>query len=177
MAAKIDINVDTSEVQKQLDRLQASGASMKPVLTAIGSRLTNRIKMGFRTARSPAGIPWAPLKMRSGQPLSDTGRLKNSITYKVDDDGVEIGTNLTSTWHGITHSIGRVHQFGATVRPRWAPRLVFKNQISGQTVRSMKSVIPARPFMPLNAQGDLELPTPWKESVLDALKKHFAKGT
>lgn len=177
MAAKIDVIVDISQVQKQINRLQASGRSMKPVLTVIGSRLTNRIKMGFRTTRSPAGNPWAPLKMRSGQPLSDTGRLKNSITYKADDTGVEVGTNLTSTWHGITHSIGRVHQFGATVRPRWAPRLAFKNQISGQTVTAMKTVIPARPFMPINAQGDLDLPDAWKKSVLDALKTHFAKGT
>lgn len=176
MASKIEIIADISQVKKQLDRLEGKGASMKPVLEVIGSRLVNRIKMGFRTTRSPAGVTWAPLKMRSGQPLSDTGRLKNSITYKATDQAVEIGTNLTSTWHGITHSIGRVHQFGATVRPRWAPRLAFKNQITGETVISMKSVIPARPFMPINASGDLDLPTAWKKSVLDALTKHFAKG-
>lgn len=102
-----------------------------------------------------------------GQPLRDTGRLNRSIVSQSDADGVTVGTNV---------KYARVHQFGATIKPRKKPFLVFPGP-SGQMIFAKRVTIPARPFMPLRKGAEVvALPPPWSVLVVGALKLHFRKA-
>ncbi len=134
--------------------------------------------MGFRTGRSPSGAAWKPLNpfFRVGQPLRDTGactarsRRAASVTLSWS------GTNLrTPDGH---HSLGAIHQFGATVEPMEGPGQTYRGRLLGPirtaskgTIFLKRAVIPARPFMPMDATGRVNLPPSWAQSALQAMAR------
>lgn len=63
----------------------------------------------FEKSITPDGKKWAPLKVRRGQPLRDTGRLLASITPRSSASGFSVGTNVI---------YAAVHQFGFKAIPR-----------------------------------------------------------
>lgn len=158
MVAKV--TADIREVAARLAKLKADGQDTGKVLGAFGGVILNRIRLGFRLGRSPAGSPWAALKLRDGAPLRNTGALRNSITMQVGRGQVTIGTNRVGA---------RVHQFGATIKPKTAKVLAFPGP--GGTVFAKQVTIPARPFMPLSQGGDVAVPPAWVESGLQAMKR------
>lgn len=101
-----------------------------------------------------------------GQPLRHTGRLNRSITSKTDADGVTVGTNVI---------YARTHQFGNTITPKKAKRLVFPGP-NGDLIFAKKVTIPARPFLPLRkGSAVVALPPSWSVLVVNALKLYFRK--
>ncbi len=93
------------QIEKMMDTVMLY-QRRKPLFDRLGRALLSDVHMNFRRQRAPDGTPWEPLKIRRGQILRDTGRLRNSITTKTTDDQVIIGTNVF---------YARTHQFGATV--------------------------------------------------------------
>jgi phage virion morphogenesis protein len=162
--SKITIQVDDSQVEAALNEIEKAAGNMLPVFQVIGRKVTAKINIGFRSGRGPTGSVWAPLRFRNGQPLRDTGRLNRSITANATQQYVDIGTNV---------QYGPVHQFGATIKPKKAKRLVFANKARGGLVFAKQVTIPARPFLPLNAAGQVDLPPQWGADVLSALRTHF----
>lgn len=80
----------------------------------------------------------------SSKPLLDTGRLRNSITYRLlGSTGVEIGSNT---------AYAAIHQFG------------------GKAGRGRKVGIPARTFIATRERG---LPRSYDEIIRDQLARHF----
>jgi phage virion morphogenesis protein len=88
---------------------------MKPLYQAIGAELAEETRLRFTDQQAPDGSAWPGLsavtlaRRRGGgrggaQALLDTNRLRNSITYNVLADGVEVGTNVV---------YASTHQFGA----------------------------------------------------------------
>jgi len=87
-------------------------AEFKPdrLLTVLGSLVRSQTLRHFEQESGPAG-KWAPLspatiarkRGRQGQILSDTGRLRGSISAVVADHEVEVGTNVF---------YGKFHQHG-----------------------------------------------------------------
>lgn len=164
--SSIKIEVLAGEVEAKLKEMQAAGADMRPAWRAVGAYVLSRIQLGFRVSRSPWGVPWTPLSSRTGQPLKNTGvNLLKSITSREDADGATIGTN--KFW-------APVHQFGATIIPKNAQRLVF--QINGVPVFAKSVTIPARPFMPITPAGKVDLPVSWQKGILERLAKHLGVG-
>lgn len=51
------------------------------------------VKDHFANGTTPEGIPWAPLTMRAGKPLRDTGRLMQANVANVTADGVQLANN------------------------------------------------------------------------------------
>ncbi len=128
--------------------------------------------IGFQRGVDPYDQPWKPLTSRVGQPLSDTGRLRNSITARgavqVMMRGFVITTRLI---------YAAVHQYGATIRAKNArfrfggagssdadmvtagkPMLVFRvggprPRTKGRWVQKEKVTIPRRQFMPEDTVG------------------------
>lgn len=64
----------------------------------VGIALQSEILLGFRNSTDPFGIKWKPVKRKRGkganQPLIDTGRLRDSIQYKLSDNKIIIGSNM-----------------------------------------------------------------------------------
>lgn len=116
---KIDIQGDR-EAQALLAELARRTGDTRPTLDAIGQILVSNTQRRFVEQRGPGGIPWRPLspvtlaRRRGGgagaQILRDTGRLANSISYRVDGNGMTVGTNVN---YAGTHQYGaRKGQFG-----------------------------------------------------------------
>ena len=118
----------------------------RPLMERIGRVMKTDIQMNFRQSKGPDGTPWAPLKIRQGQPLKDTGRLFNSITYAVSDDEVEIGTNVL---------YAPVHQSGAVIKPKRGKFLVFPGPQG--PIFARKVTIPARPFIGLTERQEKKI--------------------
>ena len=87
------------------------------------------------TKTSPDGASWEPNRQGSST-LHDSGNLAASIDYEVGGSSVTVGTGLI---------YAAIHQFGGTIRPKSADRLVF--QVGNQLVFATKVTIPARPYL------------------------------
>lgn len=161
--ARIDVEVRASQILDKLRELEQRAGGMQPVYQTIGRVLVNRIRLGFKLGASPFGSPWAALKIRRGQPLRDTGRLQRSIVANADAQGVTIGTNVR---------YASVHQFGATIRPRQARRLVFPGP-NGRLIFAKQVTVPSRPFLPLLDRNTAQLPPSWSAAVSRALRDYF----
>lgn len=96
----------------------------------------------FRTKRSPDGKAWKP----SPNGMQDTGRLMNIH---------RIVRGLTARI-GPTVIYGAIHQFGGTIKPRRASRLVFVGQ-NGSLVFAKEVKIPARPYLGVNERNRQEI--------------------
>lgn len=144
--------------------MQFMEGSKQQLLGIIGSVLVTEINESFVTAQDPWGNIWRPLKVRDGNPLRDTGRLKNSINYQLYQDYVEIGTNLI---------YAPLHQFGGTITPKKAKFLRFF--AGGKPVFASKVYVPARPYLPINQAGQVFMPDAWEQSILRGIKT-FIEG-
>lgn len=115
----------------------------------IAARLLSSTQQRFRDERGPDGTPWKKsIRARKGQrrdargrfdtgvnksggkTLTDTARLRRSITSHADAERAEVGTNVI--YAGI-------HQFG------------------GLTGRGHAVKMPARPFLGLSADDEKEI--------------------
>jgi phage gpG-like protein len=144
----ISIELDDRAVRAALAQLRDHAQDLAPAFREIGSSLVDEIKLGFVDSRDPWGIPWKRLKYRIGQPLLDTGKLRNSITFRlIGRTGVRIGT-------ADYLPKAALHQFGSS-----------KSSGPG-------SGVAARPFLPARG-GAVDLPEDWRQQVLDILRTHL----
>lgn len=170
----LELNGNDDELQRKLAALERAASDMRPALEVIGRTLITRIRLCFKLGIDPWGTPWAALKIRKGQPLVDTTRLRQSIKSQVSDTGLSIGTNLRSK-SGARYPA--VHQFGAVIQAKPGKRLAFAGP-NGTVILAKKVTIPARPFLPLRKDG-VALPEGWERDVENALRRHLinaAKG-
>lgn len=195
MAYIFKVETDSRKLEAKLAAM--AGADLERAFRVVGSVLLQRIKVGFKLGQSPDGQAWAPIKFRklarnekgkvtqkgrnqrirnifagvqdntAGKPLRDTGRFSQSFTAQADKTGVTVGTKFqTDSGAGIA----RVHQFGAVIRPKRGPFLVFPGPTGG-LIFAKKVTIPARPFLPITQGGEIKLPQSWSNEVTESLKR------
>lgn len=152
----ITITIQDREVIATLQAITQRIGNMAPVLQAIGDDITERTKRRFDTSTGADGATWknSPVtlgiySLRLGQshrkkdgslnkrgearvagkkPLIDTGELRRQIVPQVSNNVLTV--TATPAYAGI-------HQFG------------------GQAGRNRKVKIPARPYLPVKADGNL----------------------
>ncbi|WP_372029908.1 phage virion morphogenesis protein [Pseudomonas kurunegalensis] len=108
----IELTVDTTQLRALADKVKRLGPNNPHIhqgLTIIGQNWVNRIKANFRRSVTPYGDPWAPIQHRQGQPLLDTGALRNSIKAEVRGLQIVLGSNMR---------YGQNHNEGITVKKR-----------------------------------------------------------
>jgi phage virion morphogenesis protein len=163
MAGVISFRILDGGLKAKLDKLEQA-AQTKALYERVGAGVLTQVQLGFRSAQDPWGFKWTPPKLRKGQPLSDTGRLRRSIRAVADNDGVTVGTNL---------KYARIHQFGGTITAKNAPFLAIPRP-GGGIFRKKSVFIQARPYLPLNpATGETTLPAKWRAAVVSRIKAHF----
>jgi phage virion morphogenesis protein len=162
-------------------------------MRSIGQTLVAATDLAFRSQKDPWGQAWKPLAAStlrgrrkgkgsgSDKILRDTGRLSNSITYRAERASVQVGTNVI---------YAAIHQFGGSidVAARNATVYFRQNKRTGEegnrfvrksksnfaqdvTIGAHKITIPARPFLPVRAGGDL--PADTRDDVLDILRRYL----
>jgi phage virion morphogenesis protein len=116
---------------------------------AMGASLVTSTQHRFETETDPDGNPW-PKSIRvlveGGRTLTDTTRLRQSITYEASDAGVAVGTNLI---------YAAIHQFGGVIRAVAGPWLTF--MVGGHLVRKGEVTMPRRAFLGLDQDDEREL--------------------
>ena len=113
-----------------LERLEATLANPHAAMDRIGRYIVASTLRRFERERAPDGTPWlksARAIADGGRTLTDTGRLRGSITHAVMDAGhtVEIGSNVV---------YAAIHQFG------------------GRTGRGRRVTIPARSYLGIDGR-------------------------
>ncbi|MBW7997522.1 MAG: phage virion morphogenesis protein [Candidatus Glassbacteria bacterium] len=129
-----------------------------------GETIINQTQARFDSERGPDGKPWpesARVKRFGGKVLTDTARLRNSLSKRADGDKVIVGTNVV---------YAAIHQAGGEIKAKRKPRLVFN--IPGVGIRTAKKVkIPARPYMGFSPEDRRELAEELRGLVKELTKK------
>jgi phage gpG-like protein len=108
----ITLQVDTrglEELVRKVRQLGPGNPHVRKGINPIGIRWIARVKVCFQRGVDPYGQPWAPITHRQGQPLLDTGRLRNSVKHNVRGTNLELASNLVYADN---------HQYGITVKQR-----------------------------------------------------------
>ena len=168
------------DLRQKLQEAQSPGPGglKHRMLAAASQAALAQVQLGFRTSTAPDGTPWAPLKVRAGKPLRDTGRLANSFSARPSGSGFVVGSN-------VDDRILVTHQEGRTIRPVNAKRLRFpipgaigkRGRRGPVSYAFAKQVtVPARPMVPSNG----ELPPKWREAcdrAADRAMQNFFRKT
>lgn len=176
---------DLKDLRRKLRRL-ADGSAREKLKKNLLQELVEQVADGFRTGRSPEGYAlWKPSwrsRYEGGMPLSDTGRLRNSLTGEGAEGfarttalGFEVGSNLV---------YARIHNQGGVIKAKNANALVFWTKAftnvgrGGRILKRAKRVgfdrvvvqqvtIPTRQFLPDKGI----LPERWREAFDDVARE------
>lgn len=169
-AFTIDIS-GLKETREQFEDLGDAVDDLREAMEAGAAATQANVDLGFKVQSDPYGRKWASLApltqfLRRGssyQILSDTGRLKNSISTQVDSGSFTVGTGLNA---GTVVRYAATHQYGATILPlRY--KFLWAGRPGGVRIPLKKAKIPARPFLPTQAAG---MPDDWAGDIEDAVQ-------
>lgn len=129
-----------------------------------------QIATSFEQERDPWDRPWPKslrAEMEGGQTLSDTGRLRRSFTYRANDQGFIVGTNVR---------YAAIHQYGGVIRAQQAKYLRFRlaggagrrKGGRGRWVQTKSVRLPARPFVP-----EPQLSPRWGKAFSEAIASYL----
>ena len=173
----ISIEIVDQAINTVLQNLLEAGQDMRPIMQSIGDDVVQRIKLRFATGVGPDGQRWQPNsyttyeiisrrlskgnfrkdgrlnargadKISSKRPLhGESGDLARQFHVIATDNSVTIGNSMI---------YAAMQQFGGVTSPR--------SMIPG-------AVIPARPFFPITAAG--ELYPDEQRSILETLNQYL----
>lgn len=142
---------DLNSLNAFLQDLSTKANNLTPILYHTQDAMFQLSMDSFEKESDAFGNPWKPTKSLKNQKfgkkkiLQDTGVLKESIISRNNKvNKVSIGSNL---------SYAPIHQFG------------------GKAGKGGKSIIPARPYLPVSKEG--KIPEDLKRSIKLAIKKHL----
>ena len=171
-----EIEFNSKPVMSVLARLEQSTHNASPLMASISNELFSQTEDNFAAEGRPKWLGIKPRKGREGgKILQDTGQLAASIAKSSDATSATIGTNKV---------YAAIHQFGGDINKAAQSRMVrHRTDAKGNLLRtehfngkglifakdSHKRVktrwfeqgahtihIPARPFLPADAQGNLQ---------------------
>ena len=140
----VNIIINDTSLRQSLRALEQAATDLTPAMRKIAGSLLAETQLNFVDEGRPGWTPSLAAEERDGQTLQAKGRLMGSVTTNYDDNHAGVGTNVI---------YGPVHQFG------------------GKAGRNGSVELPARPFLPLT--GDGELQSEAVTSVLDTIVRHL----
>jgi len=150
MSFKIDIEFDDAELTRALNGLLSMGQDLSEMMDTIGQGVADSTKERFDTGLAPDGSPWKPsirALAEGGKTLVKSGDLKTSFRHEVNGNEVVVGPTGASVIYAA------IHQFG------------------GKAGRNLASVIPARPFLGISQDDEIEI-----SSVIGDFLREAADG-
>ncbi|EBI4325609.1 phage virion morphogenesis protein [Salmonella enterica] len=138
----LTIDLNLTEVNRMLGGLAEAGKDTSPLMRKIAGTMAAMTALNFQDEGNPPWEPSLAAQERSGKTLSASGHLRRSITEKYDAGHAMVGTNVE---YGVTHQLGLT--------------LVHKSRPSkdkrkpGMMTKAWKQAFPARPFLPVDANG------------------------
>lgn len=165
----IEFKIEDEDLRRDFNRLIAGLTDMTPVMRAIAGTLMDVTEENFAQQGRPAWLGIQPRKNREGgKILQDTVRLAASITPDFGPDFAQVGTNLV--YAAIQHLGGQTKPH--VIRAKRAKALAFGG-IFRKSVNHPGSKIPARPFLPITADGQMQ---PEAESAIMDDVQHYLRS-
>lgn len=148
-----DIQIDSSHVEAVLSAAIGRIAQPTPLMRTVATELATVTAFNFMAQGRPAwlGLQRPSPNRANGMILQSSGRLRDSIVESVTDTSAGIGTNVV---------YAAIHQFGGQTRPHVIlPKNKKALAFNGRVVKKVNhpgSKIPARPFLPIDKNGNLQ---------------------
>ena len=167
-SVEIQVSATNKKIAAALKRLARRTDNLRPVMERIGVFLENSVLRRFETQTAPDGTPWLRserAELEHGQTLTDTGRLRASITRVVESRSTAVGTNVV---------YAAIHQFGGTtparvIKPRRKKALFWPGaRHPVKSVNHPGSEIGARPFLGLSGEDE--------QGVLDIINNYISSA-
>jgi phage gpG-like protein len=157
----VGITIDAAELERVIAKFAAASRApsgdLMEALGALGESQTRRRITDEKTG--PDGQAW-PKNLEGTPILRRTGQnLEASVAFAAGEDEVEWG----ASWE-----YAHVHQFGATITPKAADRLVFF--VGGKKTGARRVTIPPRPFVGVSDANGREIEdelTAWMGRVFE----------
>lgn len=148
----MQITIDDNQLRQKISRLASMLIDTGPLMRDISRALVSESLQNFQAQGRPrwAGLSPRTLSQRrggDGMILQDTGQLKGSIKHSWTSDVATVGAGS-----GASSRYAAIHQFG------------------GRTGRGLRTVIPARPYLPITASGRLQ---PEAEAAVNDVVEHW----
>lgn len=173
------LRIDDAQARRLLAGLEIAAGDPGELHELLAAQVEFDTLRRFETESGPDGSPWPPslrALAESGQTLTDTARLRQSIVSRADRRGFEVGTNLV---------YAAIHQFGGTIRQPERQQTMYWHQKAGEiadwrfvkkrkanysethTVAAHDVTMPARPYLGVS-EGDVR--------VLGEIAAHWLAG-
>ncbi|RCJ20144.1 hypothetical protein A6S26_05330 [Nostoc sp. ATCC 43529] len=107
--ADIIITLDDLAARQDLAEIEHRLYNLRPAFASMGEYMVRKTEQNFKGERDPDGVAWDPLsaayrkRKRGTKILTESGRLRASITYRADGTQVVVGCNV---------KYARAHQYG-----------------------------------------------------------------
>lgn len=153
------IQVKDQQVLDVLQKLERRMGNLRPVLQSIGDDVVERAKQRFDTSTAPDGSSWAPLSsVTLSQYASGLGKGYRKKNGELNKRGQSA---LTSRKPLIGESGDLSRQIAATATPESvtilsSPVYAAIHQFGGMAGRGLTVKIPARPFLPVDQNSNLD---------------------
>jgi phage virion morphogenesis protein len=151
--AMFEIKIESKTAMGTLDRVARGTHDASPLMRSIATEFFSQTEANFAVEGRPKwlGLKNPPERRKGGMILQDTGQLAGSISISHDATSATVGSNKV---------YAAIHQLGGKtkphiIRPRNKKALAFGGHVVKQ-VNHPGSNIPARPFLPVDAQGNIQ---------------------
>jgi phage virion morphogenesis protein len=146
----VNIEFNIQDALEAMLHIEAAIDDMPSLFEHMGEVLLDIHDARFNAQESPDGIPWQTLSpwYQESKPkqkdkiLTLDGTLRSTLRYQINGNTLLFGTNVV---------YGAIHQFGGTIKPVRGNALNVGGRLAKQVV------IPARPWLGINAQDKLLL--------------------
>jgi hypothetical protein len=161
---KIRFTGDFGALDRFRKKIEQAPKALVTVNEQLAEEALSLIREGFETSTDPYGDAWAPLVLREGRPLEDTGGLKAAwFRRSVTASGFSVANAKTYASHH-QDGTGIYGPRGERIKPVRAK--VLKLGKTGMVARSVRGT-PKRRMVPVNGR----LPDKWKQRFRDTAQE------
>lgn len=151
------VEVDDLTARDRISALIDRMDNPVPFYKSVGEHLVNSAKANFDREAAPDGTAWTPLmqstirrRMKNGQTpiqiLTATKRLKASIIYQLEADGLKVGSPV---------EYAAIHQLGGVInRPARTGKAFGRDAVA---LPAYTITMPARPYLGLSRDDEVEI--------------------
>ena len=149
---QIDFKIDSRVIRGWVEKTDRLATSFDQIVTRqLAEETVEMIREGFEKEKDPYGKPWAPIRLRDGRILQDSGGLKASWFVKSLGKGTFTVASAKAYAKFHQEGTGIYGVSGQRIRPKKARALAF----GGRAFASVAGT-PKRKMVP-----DQSLPTGW----------------
>ncbi|MDN8053830.1 putative phage Mu G virion morphogenesis protein [Burkholderia aenigmatica] len=172
MSDFVSITVDDSQLQAALQRLEHAGVDLSPAMRKIAQALHKVTEDNFAAEGRPKWTPLAEATKharlggkktykKNGE-LTAAAQRRQDAGFRILQHTGDLAGNISTDYDSTQAVVGSNKEYAAI------------HQFGGMAGRGRKVEIPARPYLPLTTDGDLQPEA--REEVLDTILRHLKRA-